>query len=1077
MPYILVLMILFSCKKEPEKLFTVLSPEDSGINFNNKLRDTVGQNILDYLYYYNGGGVAIGDINNDELPDIFFTSNQNQNKLYLNKGNLKFEDITESANVAGKSDWSTGVSMADVNGDGLLDIYVCAVVGTNGFMGMNELYVNNGDLTFSEKGHEYGLDFDNYSSSAAFFDYDLDGDLDVYLLNHAIHTEESFGKASIRNNRTYESGDKLLRNNNNKFVDVSESAGIFGGANGYGLGLAISDFNQDGYPDIYVSNDFHEDDYYYLNNGDGTFSESLKDYFGHVSKFSMGNDAGDINNDGFTDLVTLDMLPEDEKVLKSSAGDDNIQLQNLRTKQFGYYYQYARNMVQVNQGASSFTETGFLSNIAATDWSWSALIADYDQDGNQDIFIANGIPKRPNDLDYIKYISNSQVKKKIETTNLIDKEALDYMPDGKLKNGFYQGSTDLRFNNQTDTWVTQNPSYSTGSAYADLDKDGDLDLVTNNIDEPATIYINNTNSKKNFLKLQFNYLGKNRFGIGTKVKLYNQGGVQSKELFLQRGFQSSSQPILHFGLDSLKTIDSIKVIWPNRTFQTLKNISTNQTVEVSYENAKPYEYNFEDTLKHQVFTKVGDKLGIFFKHTDNNYIDSNRNKLIPYQISDRGPAVAIGDINNDGKDDVFFGNGKHVPSEIYIQNDNGFLKYEDRLLKNSAIVEESSAIISDFNNDNKNDLFVAAGGGEFFGKSEELQNTLYTFSVTGLEVLDVQEGYEDTAIIKAADFDGDGDLDVFVGNASISNDFGNIPESYMLQNDAGSFSKKSLGNLGMVRDATWTDFNNDNQIDLIVVGEWMSPMFFENNNGEFVNKTSTYSSSPLNGLWRAIIPFDVDKDGDLDYILGNWGTNTKFKASEEYPMLMYYADFDKNSKTETLLATEKDGKYYTLEGLDELSSQLVSLTKKKFTVYKDFAGRPIDQVFDSSVLNDAKVFEVHTLASGVLKNNDGRFIFQPFGNQLQVAPINCFVKINLSGKDRVLCAGNYFGVKPYHGRFDGFLGALISDQNNIELGNTLGLDFFNKAITKLETITFNNKQYLIAVIHNDDVQIYEIKKD
>ncbi|MFL1012642.1 VCBS repeat-containing protein [Flavisericum labens] len=1073
--YIIVSLTFFGCNNEPEKLFTILSPDDSGIYFNNKLKDTVGQNILDYLYYYNGGGVAIGDVNNDELPDIFFTSNQNQNKLYLNKGNLEFEDITELASVGGENDWSTGVSMADVNGDGLLDIYVCAVAGTNGFVGMNELYINNGDLTFTEQAQEYGLDFDNYSSSAAFFDYDLDGDLDMYLLNHAIHTEESFGKASIRNNRTYESGDKLLRNDNNKFVDVSESAGIFGGANGYGLGLAISDFNQDGYPDIYVSNDFHEDDYYYLNNGDGTFSESLKEYFGHVSKFSMGNDAADINNDGFTDLITLDMLPEDEKVLKSSVGDDNIQIQNLRTKQFGYHYQYARNMVQINQRANSFTETGFLSNIAATDWSWSALIADYNQDGNQDVFIANGIPKRPNDLDYIKYISNSQVKKKIETTNLVDKEALNYMPDGKLKNSFYKGDTNLKFNNETDTWVTQKASYSTGSAYADLDNDGDLDLVTNNIDAPATVYVNNTNSKKNYLKLQFKYLENNHFGIGTKALLYYKGNVQSKELFLQRGFQSSSQPILHFGLDTLKIVDSIKVIWPNKTYQTLKNVSTNQAIKVTFEIAKPYIYQLEKVQKHQIFSKVEGNLGIAFKHSDNNYIDSNRNKLIPYQISDRGPAVAVGDINNDGKDDVFFGNGKHVPSEIYFQTETGFEKYEDELLNDNAIVEESSAIISDFNNDGKNDLLVAAGGGEFYGKSKALQNNLYTISENGTEALNLPEGFEDTAVVKAADYDADGDLDIFVGNASISNDFGKIPESYVLQNNGGPFVKKSLGNLGMVRDATWSDFNNDGQVDLIVVGEWMQPVFLENNNGEFIDKTSSYLSSQLNGLWRAIIPFDVDADGDLDYLLGNWGTNTKFKASEEFPMLMYYSDFDKNSKTETLLAVEKNGEYYTLEGLDELSSQLVSLTKKKFTVYKDFAGKPINQVFDNSVLAGAEIFKVHTLASGVLKSDNGQFVFEEFNTQLQVAPINSFVKVNLSGEEQVLCAGNYFGVKPYHGRFDGFLGALISTNDKIRLGNTLGLDFFKKAVTKLETITVNNKKYLIAVIHNDDVQIYEIK--
>lgn len=1072
--YSFLILLVAGCKKHPEKLFEVLPPKDSGIDFNNTLKDTMGQNILDYLYYYNGGGVAIGDINNDGLPDIYFTSNQNQNKLYLNKGNLKFEDITAKANVGGTSNWSTGVAMADVNGDGLLDIYVCAVVGVNGFIGKNELFINNGDLTFTERSKEFGLDFENYCSSVVFFDYDLDGDLDMYLLNHAIHTEQSFGKASIRNNRTYESGDKLLRNDQNKFTDVSEAAGIYGGANGYGLGLAISDFNRDGYPDIYVSNDFHEDDYYYLNNGDGTFTEDLKNYFGHTSKFSMGNDAADINNDGFTDLITLDMLPDDEFVLKSSAGDDDIQIQNLRTEQFGYHYQYSRNMLQINQAASKFTETALMNNIAATDWSWSALIADYDQDTNPDIFISNGIPKRPNDLDYIKYISNSQVKKKIETTNLIDKEALNYMPDGKLKNAFFQGGKNLKFIDETDNWVTQDASYSTGAAYADLDNDGDLDLVTNNINAPATLYINTTNTKKNYIKLKFRYVKTNGFGIGTKVFVYANGSKFYKELFPHRGFQSSSEPVLHFGLDSIKKIDSIKVIWPNKTYQILKNTPINQTLTISIENEQTFQYEDLNSKNDTIFSKVEDNLGIHYKNSDNIYIDSNRNKLIPYQISDRGPALAIGDLNNDGKDDLFFGNGKHVPSEIYLQNKSGFTKVKDTLLENHAIIEASSAIISDFDGDKKNDLFVASGGGEFFGKSAALQNNLYSWSQNGLKAMNLPEGYEDTSVVKAMDMDGDGDLDVFVGNASISNDFGKIPESYILENQKGVFTKKSLGNLGMVRDVIWTDFNNDGQPDLIVVGEWMPPIFLENNKGNFSDKTSIYSTESLNGLWRAIIPFDIDGDGDMDYLLGNWGTNSKFKASQEFPMLMYYSDFDNNSMTETLVAIEKYGDYYTLEGLDELSSQLISLTKKKFTTYKAFAGKPINQVFDKVILDKAKVFKVHTLASGVLKNTNGKFKFEAFDNRLQVAPINCFVKINRSGKDEVLCAGNYFGVKPYHGRFDGFLGALISDEKNIQLGTSIGLDFFNKEVTKLETIRFQNKNYLIAVIHNEDVQVYEM---
>ncbi len=1065
---------LFGCKNKTSETFYLLSPNKSNVYFNNELKDTIGQNILDYLYYYNGGGVAIGDINNDGLPDIYFTANQTSNKLYLNKGNLQFQDITEQAKVKGNNTWSTGVSMADVNGDGLLDIYVCAVVGTNGFTGKNELYINNGDLTFTEQAQLYGLDFDNYSSSATFFDYDLDGDLDVYLLNHAIHTQESFGKSTIRNNRTYESGDKLLRNDNNKFIDVSAEAGIFGGANGYGLGVAISDFNLDGYPDIYVSNDFHEDDYYYINNGNGTFTETLKTHFGHISKFSMGSDTGDINNDGYFDLITLDMLPYDEAVLKSSAGNDNFQLQKFRTEYLGYHYQYSRNMLQINQEAKCFTETALLSGVSATDWSWSALIADYNQDSKQDIFITNGIPKRPNDLDYIKYISNEQVKKKLETTNLIDDEALNNMPNGKLRNVFFQGLGDLKFENKTLNWVSQDKTYTTGAAYGDLDNDGDLDLVTNNINANANLYINKTNTSKNYLKLKFNYLKNNKFGIGTKAIIYHNDKKQVKELFLQRGFQSSSQPILHFGLDTIKKVDSVKVIWPNKTYQILKNVKTNQSILITPKQATPYFYKNENTKTDYVFKPIANKLGINYKHTDNNYIDSNRHKLIPYQISDRGTALAIGDLNKDGRDDVFFGNGKHIPSEIYLQNNYGFEKLEDSILKKNAIIESNSALILDFNNDKQADLFVSSGGGEFYGKRKPLQNNLYTLTKKGLNLLNIPKGYEDTAVVKANDFDNDGDLDVFVGNATISNNFGDIPESYILQNNNGNFVKKSLGKLGMVRDAIWTDFNSDSKPDIIVVGEWMSPVFLENNNGNFINNSKDYTSKPLNGLWRAIAPFDIDKDGNLDYLLGNWGLNSKFKASQEYPMLMYYADFDKNSKTETVLAIEKNEKYYTIEGLDDLSSQLLYLTKKKFTSYKKFAGKPIEEVFGNSILKKSKKLEVHTLASGYLKNINGKFVFKKFKNNLQVAPINCFKNIVIDKEERMLCAGNYFGVKPFHGRFDGFLGAVINNENNIKLAKNLGLDFFDKSVTKIETITFNNNQYLICVIHNEDVQIYKI---
>ncbi len=1069
-----LLMLLVNCEKNNNQLFQIEKPTDSGLDFSNTLKDTIGQNILDYLYYYNGGGVAIGDINNDGLSDVFFVSNQNKNKLYLNKGNLKFEDISQAAQIEGKSTWNTGVSMADINGDGFLDIYVCAVVGTNGFIGHNELFINNGDNTFTERSGAYGLDFTNYSSKATFFDYDLDGDLDMYLLNHAIHTQESYGKSNIRANRNDLSGDKLLRNDGNRFTDVSEAAGIFGGPNGYGLDVSVSDFNNDGFPDLYISNDFHEDDYYYLNNGDGTFKEELKAAFGHVSKFSMGNDVADINNDGYADIISLDMLPEDEMVLKSSAGDDNVQLQKLRTETFGYHYQYSRNMLQINGPSHRFTETALLSGIAATDWSWSALIADYNNDGHQDLFISNGIPKRPNDLDYINYISDSQISKKLSTTNFIDKEALDLMPAGQLKNYYFEGEKGIRFNPVSD-FADHQASFSTGAAYGDLDNDGDLDLIVNNINQSAFLY-NNQTAQTNFCNIALRYTDKNLFGIGAKVTLYLGEKELVRELFPQRGFQSSSDPRLHFGLGKNSTIDSLKILWPDKTEQFIISPKANTLLTISYEGeaAKSISKNLEDASTDLVFARVDSLLNTPLVHIENDYTDFNRHKLLHYKLSDRGPALAIGDVDNNGLDDIYLGSSKNQQDQLYLQTQDGFNKVKDSLFNTMAINESVSAQIADVNNDGHKDIIIGHGGGEFFGNSEVLNNTILRLNTT-LESTQLSDDFEDTAVIKTADFDNDGDTDLFVGNATRSNDFGFIPESYILVNDGGSFSKQSLGELGMVRDAIWTDFNGDEALDLIVVGEWMHPSFLVQDGEKFKDVSSDYGMNALNGLWRCISSFDIDNDGDEDYVLGNWGENSKFQASPDAPMLMYYADFDNNSKTETIIATKKDNQYYPLDGLDRLSNQLSTFFKKKYNSYKDFAGQTIEQVLGKDHIESAKLFKVHTLQSGYLINDNGSYRFMPFEENLQVAPINSMTKVESKKGKGLLLAGNYKGVIPYHGKLGGFKGALILDSDTIVVGDELGLDFYDKVINQLGVIKINNKDYLIAVVHNGTVQFYEIK--
>lgn len=1076
---IVLLVLLFGACTDKNKLFVKLESEKSGITFENTLSPTEDFNIIDYLYFYNGGGVAIGDINGDGLPDLFFSGNQVKNKLYLNKGNLEFEDITVQAGVEGGSTWNTGSVMGDVNGDGLLDIYVCAVVGLKNLRGQNELYINNGDNTFTERAAEYGLDFDTFSSSAAFLDYDMDGDLDIYLLNHAVHTTESFGHANLRNVRSYAVGDKLLRNDGGKFIDVSEEANIYGGITGYGLGIAISDFNLDGYPDIYVGNDFHEDDYLYINNRDGTFKQSGKQAFTSTSKFSMGCDVSDINHDGYPDLITLDMLAEDETVLKRSEGDENITTMRMRTGEYGYHYQFQRNMLQINRGNGEFAETALMSNVGATDWSWSALFSDFNQDGHQDLFIANGIPRRPNDLDYIKYVSSEQIVNTIETSKLVDQKALSMMPSGIVQNYLFKGSGSFTFENKTADWLPAEMTSSTSAAWGDLDNDGDLDIVVNNVDGKPGIYINQTNQSANYLKIKLSYTKPNAFGIGSRVYSYHGGVLQYKELYTVRGFQASSEPVIHFGYGNSEMADSIKVIWPNGTVQKMNNVKSNQTLVISYDGNVAAPGSVKEISYSPYFLQLDNKeLGLTFEHKEDSYTDFDRLKLLPYQQSDKGPATAVGDINNDGIMDVYFGGSKHIAGQIFIQSENGFVKSTIPSILKDSIKEDVVAVIEDFNSDGKADLFIGTGGADFYGKAAPLLDSYYESSDGGYTLTEIPGYFENASCIRKVDFDGDGDVDLFVGNQSVSDDFGATPKSYLLMNDNGKFTpvQESLfENLGMITDAVWDDFNNDGQVDLIVVGEWMEPVFLRNNNGKFERDNILNEKS--GGLWQSIVPFDIDGDGDMDYVLGNWGLNSKFKASASFPMKMYYNDFDGNGKSETILAIEKKGKYYPLDGLDMIAGQIVSL-RKKFTSYESFAGKTIEQIFSSDQLAKAKVYEVHQLASGYLRNDNGKFTFVQFPLDLQISPIMALLNFDFDrdGKEEVLVGGNYFGMQPFHGRYGSFSGALIKSDQEIIQGKELGLNLFNQSVRHFTVISVKGVNYLLITINNGKAQVYKLMK-
>jgi hypothetical protein len=1080
----LVLFIALVACNQNNKQFDMILSSKSGIDFVNMVVESDDANILDYMYFYNGGGVSVGDINNDSLPDLFFVSNQGDNALYLNLGNLKFKNITEQAGIAGNSDWNTGSVMADVNGDGFLDIYVLAVVGICGFEGRNELFINQGDATFKEEARNYGLNVDTYSGSAAFFDYDKDGDLDMYLLNQAVHTDNSFDPVSLTNRRSYESADRLMENQDGYFVDASEKAGILDGPGGYGLGLGIADFNNDGWDDIYVGNDFHENDYYYINNGNGTFSEQLKDHFSMVSRSSRGNDIADINGDGFADIITVDALSEQEKILKTSRSDDPIDLQTLNAK-LGYHPQYMRNMLQVNCGGEFFSESAFMTGVAATDWSWSPLFADLDQDGNLDLFITTGIHRRPNDLDYRKFISSKQIRDKLSKTRLVDYEAINKMPSGNIHNYVFQGDGHY-FTNRSGEWISMDTLISNGSAYADLDNDGDLDLVVNNFGSSPVIYRNKNSKANNYLKLRFLYRNNNRFGIGTKVLLYYQNKLQTRQLNCTRGFQSSVEPVLHFGLGASKIIDSLIIIWPDNSYQKLEQVDANQTLNISpSENLRPFDWARLNPVHEKWFNKPDTSKIIIAAHEENRFEDFNREMLIPYKISAEGPALAIGDVNGDGLQDVFLGGSKFSAARLFIQCKAGFSLMDNPAFIADRIMEDVDAHFNDLDGDGDLDLFVVSAGAEFYSRRPELKDRIYFNDGQGHFTKNeesVPDYFENGSVARMADYDNDGDIDIFVAGRAVANHFGEIPNSYLLENDGhGKFSisdQPALRKAGMVTDAVWTDFNGDQMIDLILVGEWMSPRFFKNKNGIFTNFSEEYLPENIEGLWRTIQAADVNKDGKIDYLLGNWGLNSKFHASQKFPLKMYVDDFDGNGRIETLIALEKNGNYYPVNSKDEIDSLMKDITRKRFPYFRDFAGKTMEQVFGKQVLENASILEVTTLASGYLKNNGETYSFIPLDEEFQNAPINRFLveDFNGDGKADILIAPNFLGVAPYHGRFVSNTGTLLSGDGRILDGLETGINFSRKEIRRITTITVDRENYLLAAPNNDSLIWFKIIK-
>ncbi|WP_083586484.1 VCBS repeat-containing protein [Algoriphagus zhangzhouensis] len=985
---------LFGCnqKQSEPTLFELISPEKSGIQFENTLVSSAEINILEYLYFYNGGGVAAGDINNDGLVDLYFSGNQVADKLYLNQGNFQFKDITETAGIPNDGSWSNGVTMADVNGDGLLDIYVSQLGGYKDFKGKNRLYINQGDLTFIDLAEQYGVAFEGFGTHAAFFDYDRDGDLDLYLLNHGVKSPEVFTKSGNRSIPD-SGGDKLLQNQaaqgERGFIDVTEEAGIYSSILGFGLGVSIEDFNEDGWLDIYVSNDFTENDYLYLNNQDGTFTESLENLISNTSRYSMGNDAADLNGDGFPEIFTTDMLPEDPEIWMKSVGEDKAEVYTIK-KQFGYNDQYVRNHLQLNLGKGEFSEIGLYSGIFASDWSWSPLIFDMDNDGKKDIHVTNGIVKRPNDLDFIQYSQDAHGSMSFEE---LRERQIEMLPSVQLPNYVFQNIDSLRFKENGKAWGLNQISYSNGSAYADLDNDGDLDLIINNLNQPAFLYQNHSEKSGNsFIKIQLKSAGQNPFGLGAEVKIFDGKKTFRQLLSTSRGFQSGTSTELVFGLGKTEAKVNAQVRWPDGKLEDFKYLEINQT----YTLIKGAGSSL-DLLPKPILAKA--KSPIAWKHQENLDLDETKKEyLIPRSFGMEGPAVAADDINGDGLTDVYLGGAKDQAGAFFLQSlDGTFEEISNPIFQQLAKAEDVVAVFEDWNGDGNLDLYVGSGGNEnetgnlflfdrvLFGDGQGH----FKFSPNSLPPIG-----QNTSAVAVQDINQDGFPDIFLGSSAVSGDYGASPNSHILINNGkGQFkdeSEKWLGKnqyLGMVKDAKWADLDGDGKDEMIVVSHWKNIQIFsleEDSLKEISPKGLEFSSGWINSMAIA----DINGDGLLDIITGNLGLNSKLKASEEKPVVLYHYDFDSNGQADPLIFHYMGDQLVPFATRDDIIKQIPGV-KKQHNSYIDYSkiSGP-ESLFGNDILSQVKAEKAYEFRSGVyFQQPDGSFQFSAFPWKAQLSPI------------------------------------------------------------------------------------------
>ena len=1082
--FLALLPFLFLSCNKPKTQFISLASSDTHINFANNLEKKNKFSILYYLYYYNGGGVSIGDINNDGLPDIYFTANsKGNNKLYLNKGNFQFEDITDKAGVKGISDWCTGSTMADVNGDGFLDIYVSTVSNKYGLKGHNELYINNGNGTFTERSAQYGLNTSCFTTQAVFFDYDHDGDLDCFILNQSHHPHANIVDTSNRNKYDSSSGDRLYRNDLNttgKFTDVSAQSGIYQSNLGYGLGIAVGDINNDGWDDMYIGNDFHENDYYYINQKNGTFKEDGANHFRHYSRFSMGNDIADYNNDGQLDVVTVDMLPADEKTLKTYGSDENPDIYKVKLELNGYQNQYSKNCLQRNNGNGvSFSETSLMSGVAATDWSWCPLFADFDNDGNKDLFISSGIVKRPVDLDYIRFVSDLEVKKGMNQTDKYDDIAIDAMPDGSSHPFLFKGDGKFNFKDVSDEWGTgKMKGYFNGAAYADLNNDGNLDLVINQLNGPAVI-LKNTAERKNYTSLSFRGDSLNTFGIGCKAYLFQKGKFQYQQLMLTRGFESSSDTRLHFGLNADSLIDSILVVWPDQKYQSIKNIKANTQLIINKKDAGNtfiYENYFKPPPSY--LTDITSLVSMNWKHKENDFVDVNMQYLIPHAQSTRGPKIAIGDINKDGLDDMYACGAKGQPGNLMLQHaDGSFTSIDTALFNKDAGCEDVDAVFFDANNDGYPDLYVVSGGNEYQDGNPLLADRLYINDGKGnfsLSVNALPKILTNKSCVTVADVDKDGDLDIFIGGLANARAYGLPQSSYLLLNDGkGNFTQAptsdiALNNIGIVTAASFADLNNDGWPDLAVTGEWMPMKIYMNQKGKFTSKDVPLST----GLWQSILTADVNGDGFIDILAGNWGHNSKLYAGKTGPLKLYVKDFDNNGSIEQIMAYTIDGKEYPFLPKDELERELPVL-KKAYLTYGEVAGKTVQYMFYDLFKNYTEL-KAETLSSSCFINDGkGNFTQTILPDALQLAPIMSFADLVNDKIKGYVAAGNFYGVIPYEGRYDALYPTLFSyDKKLPGFNEQANLPAITGEVRDMKWLNWMDGNKLLVVARNNKELIF-----